>query len=375
MLVRRDGVRIFRARIEGPQQLAAVDVEAANDAGRLAVGVVVGHGAGDDDHFIGDHRRRSRLVVARRRIRHVALQVQLAVVGEVRARFAGVGVQREQAAVVDRQNDAARAHRRCGIAGGARGCSGFVVRHAAAGDVLEGRVVLQLRIKFPLFFTGGGIQREQLLVRRTHVKGIADLDRRDFVGDLTRIVGGLQIAGLETPNLLQLANVFVVDLAQRRVTGAFLGAAIGRPVGAVGVFRLHLRGVESAVDLLRIVEYGIGQRDDGDCQRRAQRTVGELAVGDQLTVDKRQHQPQAEEEGDVQARRQRPEVRADFPQGPNSGAQQEYRVQQQRGGAAAEQQPGGRQQHQPGDDVIQRTAQLGQPNAAAEQIKPAQRGK
>ena len=105
-----------------------------------------------------------------------------------------------------------------------------MVRDAAAGDVLEGRVGVQLRIEVPFLFTGGRVEREQTLVRRTQVEHIADFNRRDFVGQFTRIVRHLQVAGTEYPGFLQVFNVVRVDLLQRRVALTFLVTAIRRPV-------------------------------------------------------------------------------------------------------------------------------------------------
>ena len=90
-----------------------------------------------------------------------------------------------------------------------------MVRDAAAGDVLEGRIRIQLWIKVPFFFPGSRIKGEQTLVGGTQVQHIADFNRRHFVGDFTRIVRLLQVAGAEHPGFLQVFHVIGIDLLQR----------------------------------------------------------------------------------------------------------------------------------------------------------------
>ncbi|MNT75378.1 hypothetical protein D3C72_2142690 [compost metagenome] len=63
------------------------------------------------------------------------------------------------------------------------------------------------------------------------IERVADFNRGHFVGDFPRIVGGFQVAGLESPGFLELTDVLVVDLAQWGITRTFLSTAIGRPIG------------------------------------------------------------------------------------------------------------------------------------------------
>ena len=265
MFIRWDRVRIFRARVEGPQQFTGVHVETTDNAGGFAGREVIRYRTGNHDGFIGDDWRGGRLIQTRRGVRHVGLKIQNAFVSEGFAQLTGLSVDGKQAAIVHRQHNAARTvgnDFRAGIIG-----ARFVVRDAAAGNVLERRVGVQLWIKVPFLFTGGRVEREQALVRRTQVEHVAHFNRGHFVGQFTRIVRHLQIAGTEYPGFFQVFNVVRVDLLQRRVALTFLVTAIGRPV-AVSNLRDRRRRrrfcVQRTVDLLRIVEASPGQDTAAD---------------------------------------------------------------------------------------------------------------
>ena len=265
VFVRRDRVRIFRARVEGPQQFTGVHVETTDNAGGFAGGEVICYRTGNHDGFIGDDGRGGRLIQTRRGVRHIGLQIQDTFVGKGFAQLARFGIDGEQTTIVHRQHDAARTVGNDFRARIIR--ARFVIRDATAGHVLEGRVGVQLRIEVPFLFTGGRVEREQTLMRRTQIKHIADFNWRHFVGQFTRIVRHLQIAGTEHPGFFQVFNVVRVDLLQRRVALTFLVAAIGRPV-AVSNLRDRRRRrrfcVQRTVDLLRIVEASPGQDTAAD---------------------------------------------------------------------------------------------------------------
>ena len=78
--------------------------------------------------------------------------------------------------------------------------------------MLEARVSAELRVKVPFLFTGRCIQGKHALVGGTEVEHIANLDRGDFVGDFTRIVWLLQVAGAEYPGFLQVVYVVGINL-------------------------------------------------------------------------------------------------------------------------------------------------------------------
>src|SRR5690606_37011319 len=139
----RDRVRIIRAPIEGPQQFTGVDVKTTDHAGGFAGGEVIGDGTGNHDRFIGNDRRRGRLVQTRRGVRHIGLQIQNTFVGKGFAQLTVVCVDGEQTTIVYRQHDTARTvsdHFRAGVVG-----TRFVVRDATTGDVLERGIGIQLR--------------------------------------------------------------------------------------------------------------------------------------------------------------------------------------------------------------------------------------
>ena len=200
-----------------------------------------------------------------------------------------------------------------------------MVRDTAAGHVLERRVGVQLWIEVPFLFTGGRVEREQALVRRTQIKHVADFNWRHFVGQFARIVRHLQVAGTEYPGFFQVFNVVRVDLLKRGVTLTFLVTAIGRPVTVSNLRDSRRRGrlrIQRPVDLLWIVKTGPGEHTAADEQRHQQCRHGTAGRHNQATPDERQDQPDTEEDQDVAARRQCPEVEADFPDAPDHGCEE-----------------------------------------------------
>ena len=189
-----------------------------------------------------------------------------------------------------------------------------------------------MRIEVPFLFTGGRVEREQTLVRRTQVEHVADFNRRDFVGQLARIVRHLHIAGTEYPGFFQVLHVVRVDLLQRRVALTFLVTTIRRPVAV-----RHLRDsrsrrgfrVQRTVDLLWVVKTGPGQDAAGNQQGNNQARHRTAGRHNQATPDERQDQPDAKEYQDVAPRRQCPEVKPDFPDAPDHGGKKEGGIQPQ----------------------------------------------
>ena len=222
--------------------------------------------------------------------------------------------------------------------------------------MLERRVRVELRIEMPLFFTGGRIKREQALVGGTQIERVANFNRRDFIGDFTRIVRLLEIARTEYPCLFQVLHVIGVNLLQRRVALAFLVAAIRRPVaiGHLGNWcRWRCISAQRTVDLLRVVE--ASPCKDAAANQQGDNQPGNSARGGnrQATPDKRQNKPDAEEDQNVATRSQRPEVEANFPYAPDHGGKQQRGVQPKRRTLTAEQQDGDGQHHQTCDRVVQ----------------------
>ena len=177
----------------------------------------------------------------------------------------------------------------------------------------------------PFLFTGGRVEREQALVRRTQVEHVAHFNWRHFVGQFARIVWHLQVAGAEYPGFLQIFNVVGVDLLEWRVALAFLVTPVGWPVAIRNLRNGRSRGgfrVQRTVDLLRVVKAGPGQDTAADQQRHDQCRNGSAGWHNQATPDERQDQPDTEEDQDVAARRQCPEVEADFPDAPDHGCEE-----------------------------------------------------
>ncbi len=200
--------------------MTVAHVESADHArwlvGRFVVGNVTAH-----DHQITGNRGRRGGVVATGGERADALgQVDHAVVAEAFADLAGVGVQRDQAGIGGWQVQATRAGLSNGFAGfgddGGRGVfrlgvSRFiVVRHATAGHVgeaLEAHRALDLRVEAPDFLAGVRIQRQHFAVRGARIEHAVGFERGVFVGQLDRVICGWQVAGLDAPGFLQLADV------------------------------------------------------------------------------------------------------------------------------------------------------------------------
>ena len=180
---------------------------------------------------------------------------------------------------------------------------GLVVGHAAAGQVLEGRVVLDLRVERPAQLAGLRIEREQALVLRAEVERVAHLDRRDLERRPRRDRLSRQVAGAEGPRDLQLRDIGGRDLRQRRIALAELGPAVGRAsLRRAGRPRpaapADAAAARSAVDLV-VIGGQADQQDNGAPPRRARAARpsppgrrGAPTV--EVAGDPRDQQPQAE---------------------------------------------------------------------------------
>ena len=106
-----EGRRILRDRIPGPFQLAGDRVEAAHFAARMRLRRAVGDGRADDDGVADDGRRRGDLVVGKagRADAQSLAEIDGALVAEARNGLPGSGVERDQARVDGRDEDAALA--------------------------------------------------------------------------------------------------------------------------------------------------------------------------------------------------------------------------------------------------------------------------
>ena len=128
-------------------------------------------------------------------------QIDRAVGAEVGAELAGLGVDRDQARV-ERAFDDARGAGRV-----RRGGRIAVIGDAAAGRAVGNRVVRHLRIVAPPFLAGGGVERDDDVLRRAQEDVVADLDRRRLRRILALRLLARQIAGAEGPDALQLGDI------------------------------------------------------------------------------------------------------------------------------------------------------------------------
>ena len=201
----------------------------------------------------------------------------------------------------------------------------------------------------------------------TQIERVAHFNRRNFVGNFARIVRLLEIARTEDPGFFQILHVIGVDLLQRRVTLSFLITAIRRPVaiGNVGNRRCW-RCIRSqrTVDFLRVVEAGPGEDAAANQQGDDQPGNGASGGNLQATPDKRKNQPDAEEDQNVAAWGQRPEVKTNLPDAPNHRGKQQRGVKPKRRALTAEQEDGDAQHHQTCDRVVPGAAEGDQPGSA-----------
>ena len=84
--------------------------------------------------------------------------------------------------------------------------------------------------------------------------------------------------------------------------------------------------------------------------------------------DKRQDQPDTEEDQDIAARSECPEIETDLPDAPNHGAEQQSGVQPKCCAFTAPQHPGDAKHHQTSDGVVPGAANRDQPASANEKI-------
>ncbi|MNN54244.1 hypothetical protein D3C81_1690510 [compost metagenome] len=145
--------------------------------------------------------------------------------------------------------------------------------------MLVGRgVAVDLRIVAPDFLARVRVQRDDDVMRRAQVQHAVYFQRRDFVGDLARVVRPLEVARVIHPGLFQLRGIGRRDLRGRRVAVAVAGAAIrgpviGRHAGRVVAFGRgrHVFSRHFAVQSVVILEQGKhadgGRYHDGGQQR------------------------------------------------------------------------------------------------------------
>ena len=322
-LARRDRLGFVRiAAVPVPDELAGCFVIGTDDAGRLLCRDIVVHRAADDDQPARDHHRRGRIIKARSQIRHVRLEVDDALVSEALADLARLRVERDEACIRRRQQDARLA------GGGADGRRRRVVGDATAGLVLAVDVLADPGVEAPALLPGIGVEGDGDIVRGAQIERLADLERRHFVGRLDRIAFSPDVAGVIGPGDFQPRDVGRGDLGQWRIAQAGIGTAVDRPLtvrddriqlGLVGRSRRQRAGKIVGRRRHRIS----GDRDTGDDRRRQRQAVptegGSVARAlgiAQLARHPRHQEPDADQDDDVTARRQAPPVETGLVDGP-----------------------------------------------------------
>ncbi|MNU49635.1 hypothetical protein D3C71_385810 [compost metagenome] len=250
------------AGIPVPDERTAIHIESADDTGLFLRGIVVVHRAADDDLARRDDRRRGRIIITGGIVLHALLKMQHTLIGKRRADLTGGRVKRDQPRIRGRQVDALGAGRAFSSIGLG------IIGHAAAGLVLAVRIKTDIRVVFPLFLAGGGIDGNRPIMRCADIKRIADLERRHLIGGFSHIIRQLHIASLVTPGLLELRDILDIDLGQRRITLSIGRAAILMPVTVRHIAAIGGRGRggflrQGTCRVVWILRHGISGHDDG----------------------------------------------------------------------------------------------------------------
>jgi hypothetical protein len=231
-LARRDGV-------PAPAQLAATRVVSAHHPGGRIAAAVVEHVAARHHEVADHHRRRGDAVLPRIHAPNALTQVDLALLAEIFTGLPAMRIQRDQTRVERAHEDAPRA--------AAPGLAPGIVpggNTTAHLQVTRGRV--QLGVEAPAFAASVGIERDHAIERRAQVERVVHEDR--CVLERARCQAGgavVVIAGVIDPGDLELPNVVLVDLSERRVVTSALGRTILGPAGH-RAFVLDRRRVRAA---------------------------------------------------------------------------------------------------------------------------------
>ena len=242
-----------------------------------------------------------------------------------------------------------------------------VVTHAATRAVEADGRDLHLRIELPALRAGFGIERDDDVHRRAHVQQVADLQRRrlELPGAARAVV----------PDFFQAADVRGVDLIETRVTRAVRRVAVVMPFsgGLSRRCRCHFAAVRGGSSLARVARTDDEDCDDreraGRCDRSASSAAeqrGRRLRRVQSATRKRRQQPRAEHAQEYQARRERPQIGADFEQRPEQRCDEQRAVDARTELVAAPEKNRRRQQCDAGQHVVERAAHREQPHAAVQ---------
>src|SRR5690606_21234351 len=212
------------AGVPVPDQLPAVDVEGADYARLRLDGIVVVDGAPDDDLAGHDDGGRGRVIITGRIKGHARFQPERSLIGKRRANLPARRVERNQPRIRRRKVDALRT--------GGTGLGRWidVVGNSPAGLVLPVGIETCIAVEFPLLLAGRGVERNCPVVRRAEIEAVSNLEGRNLVSRLPDILRQLHVTSLVAPDLLQLADILEIDLVERGVTLAKVGAPILMPL-------------------------------------------------------------------------------------------------------------------------------------------------
>ena len=213
--------------MEGPQQLAAADIEAPDVADRRGpLAPPVEHGGADHDDTAHDHRRRGHGVeMRRRRPPQTEVEIDAAVGPEIRDGRSGPGVERNHLRKRGQDHDALVA-------------TPTPIGDAAVGPADIGRrpepVLVDLGVEQPFGLAGRGIDGGNLRQRGRGVEHAIDHQRRRFIDkartDLRLGVADNSVGRFPAPHHAQVLGVVAIDLRERRVARGGVGAGVSRPL-------------------------------------------------------------------------------------------------------------------------------------------------
>ncbi len=228
--------------MEGPEQFAGANVEAAGIAGRAEAGRVLRMRTGDDYVLVDDGRAGKPVVRVWvfRLILHAGLEIELAVIPEARNGHAGFDVDGDEETVTGAEEDT----------------SGIVLVARPVRDAARGTARVAV-FEGPDDFAGFGFERHERLVRRCDIHHAVDDERRCLALPSPATGSGRGGGGggpaIEGPGLGQLRGIGGVDLREGGVAGTARVAAVGLPV------RLGIEGRD---------DQG-GQQERFDCGHRS----------------------------------------------------------------------------------------------------------
>ena len=222
---RRCARQIRIAEVPGPGEFAGHRVIAANDAGGRVLGLAVLDLSPRHHNAAHQSGRRRHRIPARHALADPVPEIDRAILAEVFAGLAGLGIDRDEARV-ERALDDPR-----GASLVFLGLRILEIGHAPTGRAIGNGVGGDFRIVTPKLDAGLGIERDEDVHRRAEIEAVADLQGRAFrrIFAFGRLGG--HVAGAIFPGLGQRAHIVAGDAVKGRIA---LGARTAAPLGPVG---------------------------------------------------------------------------------------------------------------------------------------------